>query len=243
MNSKLNKSGQHLSAEVLKTAKQLSKSRGNANYKLTFRWSAGHIRIKGNKDADKIAKEAADRNSSAGEDLPTYLRKQIKHSLSAMRQACNEEHKTRWKKVWSKSPQFCRIRYSNLLTPSSQKFLSYISNKEILRKSTSRIFQLRVGHAPLNQYLHRFKRVDSPHCPACGHFKETLEHFLLFCPSYEHERWLIKNAIGGYLPKIARLLTDPKLLRPLANFIEASGRYNLDSGTRDFPVRVSQPQR
>jgi hypothetical protein len=51
------------------------------------------------------------------------------------------------------------------------------------------------------------------------------------------------TCIGGYLPKIARLLTDPKLLRPLANFIEASGRYDLDSGTGDFPVRVSQPQR
>jgi hypothetical protein len=114
----------------------------------------------------------------------------------------------------------------------------YISNKEISRNSASRIFQLRVGHAPLNQYLHRFKRADSPRCPACGHPKETPEHFLLHCPSYEHERWPIKNAIGGRLPKIARLLTDPKLLGPLNNFIEVTGRYELDAGIGDFPVRA-----
>jgi hypothetical protein len=58
-----------------------------------------------------------------------------------------------------------------------------------------------------------------------------VEHFLLHCPSYDHEHWPIRNMLGGNLPKLARLLTSKKLLQPLANFIEAMGRFKLDTGT------------
>jgi len=85
--------------------------------------------------------------------------------------------------------------------------------------------------ASLNQYLDRFKRVDNPRCPACGHPKEMAEHFLLHRPSYVLERWPILNNLGGSLPKLSRLLSSTKLL---ANFIEASGRFEPGAGT--YPV-------
>ena len=66
---------------------------------------------------------------------------------------------------------------------------------------------------------------------ACGHPKETPEHFLLQCPIYAHERWPILNKLGGNIPKLSKLLTSAKLLLPLANFIEASGRFELDIRT------------
>jgi hypothetical protein len=37
----------------------------------------------------------------------------------------------------------------------------------------SLIFQLSMGHAPLNDYLRQFMKVDRPRCPACGTEKET----------------------------------------------------------------------
>ena len=92
----------------------------------------------------------------------------------------------------------------------------------------STIFQLRVGHAPLNAYLHRFKKVDSAQCPACGHPKETPEHYLLRCPKYAHERWPILRQMGGRPPKITQLLSNPKFLIPLANYMEATERFELD---------------
>jgi ribonuclease HI len=85
--SEMNKSGQHLTANLLQIAKQLHKRRGNGRFKLTFRWTAGHVGIARNEDADKEAKAVADRESSDKEDLPPCLCKKIGYSLSAIRQA------------------------------------------------------------------------------------------------------------------------------------------------------------
>ena len=223
--SEMKKSGQHLAANVLQIAKQILDHNRSRNFRLTFRWSAGHVGIKGNEDADKAAKAAAEGESSDRKDLPPCLRKEIGHSLSAARQARNEKIKIRWIKAWAKSPRFNRLRFEDLLTPHSQKYLKYISSGSITRKTASTIFQLRVGHAPLNVYLHRFKKVDSPQCPACGDPSETPEHFLLRCPNYAHERWPILKQARGRPPKITKLLSSAKLLIPLANYIEATGRF------------------
>jgi ribonuclease HI len=228
--SAMNKSGQHLAANLLQIAKQLHTRRGSSRFKLTFRWTAGHVGITGNEDADKEAKAAADGESSAKEDLPPYLRKKIGYSLSAIRQARNDKLKHQWAATWARSPRYRRYRFQDVLTPYSQKFLKYISAEGISRKTASLIFQLRVGHAPINQYLHRFKKIDSPRCPACGHPKETAEHYLLQCPKYAHERWPILQRSGGRPPKLTRLLSTAKLLGPLANYIEATGRFDTSSG-------------
>ena len=228
--SKMNKSGQHLAANLLKLAKQLKKRGGNGRFGLTFRWSAGHVGIEGNEDADKAAKRAAEGISSDSKDLPHHLRKTLSYSLSATRQSQNEKLKHRWMAMWSKSPRYHRISYPDLLTPYSQKFLKYISSEGVSRVAASRVFQLRVGHAPLNQYLHRFKKMTSSQCPACGHPAETVEHFLLKCPKYTHERWPLLNRIGRNPPKLEKILSDAELLVPLINYIEASERFKTGPG-------------
>jgi ribonuclease HI len=233
--SEMNKSGQHLAANLLQIAKQLHKRRGNGRFKLTFRWTAGHVGIAGNEDADKEAKATADGESSDKEDLPPCLHKKIGYSLSAIRQARNDKLKYKWAATWARSPRYHRCRFQDVLTPFSQKFIKYISAEGISRKTASIIFQLRVGHAPINQYLHRFKKVDSPQCPACGHPKETVEHYLLQCPKYVHERWPILSRSGGRPPKLTRLLSSAKLLGPLANYIEATSRFDINA--ENVPVR------
>ena len=123
-----------------------------------------------------------DGESSDSKNLPPCIRKEIGYSLSATWQAQNDKLKSRWTSNWAKSPRFNRLCFKDLLTPLSQKYLKFISNGNILRKTASIVFQLRVGHAPLNEYLHRFKNVNSLHCPACSHPKETPEHYLLNAP-------------------------------------------------------------
>ena len=47
-------------------------------------------------------------------------------------------------------------------------------------------------------------------------------------PSYTHERWPLLNGLKGSRPKLSRILASGKLLTPLANYIEATGRFELE---------------
>ena len=206
--SKMNRSGQHLAASILLLANRLKGQRRSTRFKLTFRWSAGHIGIARNEDADKEVKVVAEGDSSDTKDLPICLQKKIGYSLSATQQAHYKTLKHRWVTDWTASPQCNCLQLHDTLTPYSQKFLKYLSCKELSRQLASRIFQLRVGHVPLNAYLHRFKCVDNPRCPACGHPRETAEHFLLQCPNYMHKRWNITRREGGCCYVSTRCLPD-----------------------------------
>jgi ribonuclease HI len=59
VNSDMTKPGQHIAAAIHKIIKQLIPHTDNGRFKLTFRWSAGHVGIEGNEEADKEAKKAA----------------------------------------------------------------------------------------------------------------------------------------------------------------------------------------
>ena len=135
--TRMTKSGQHFAANILKQAKQLKKMGGNGRYGLTFRWSAGHVGIEGNEEADKEAKAVADRHSSDKKELPIYLRGQLSHIISAMQQAHFESLKRHWVEKWASSPRYQRLRFLDLLTPYSQKYMKYISNPDISRKTAS----------------------------------------------------------------------------------------------------------
>ena len=47
--------------------------------------------------------------------------------------------------------------------------------------------QLRTGMVRLNDYLHRIQATTSEQC-ACGHARETVEHFLFHCSLWEEQR-------------------------------------------------------
>jgi hypothetical protein len=111
--------------------------------------------------------------------------------------------------------------------PTSQKYLKHVSIPELSRLNASRVFQMRVGHAPLNYYLHKFRKVDSLHCPACGHPSETDKHFLLHCPKYTHKCWPILSQNHSSVPKIVKLLTSARMLIPLLTYMEATGRFQI----------------
>ena len=82
-------------------------------------------------------------------------------------------------------------------------------------------------HAPVNQYLKRIGKVDSAQCPACGAEEETIEHLLLRCPSYEHERWALARQARKQRKYMTMetLLGTPEMVIHLANYIDATNRF------------------
>jgi len=111
-------------------------------------------------------------------------------------------------------------------TPSS-KFLKLISNPKLSRSTASTIVQFRLTHILLNKYLKRIRMVDSTRCPACREDEESIEHFLLRCPSYAYERWTLTQHARKKRKALTleTILGDPEFILPLAAFTRVSGRF------------------
>ena len=220
--SELTHPGQYLAANFILTASQMRKKK-NKKYTLALRWTAGHTGIEGNEDADAEAKKAAAGRTSDTNLLPPILRRPLAISTTAVKQKHKEQLKKTWVNRWRESPRGKRITEMDNSTPS-RKFIQAISNPKLPRRSASAITQLRISHVPLNSYLSRFCKVNSAHCPACGENNETVEHFLLHCPGFAHERWALKRKAGDSLT-LASLLANEKTVLPLANYIDATHRF------------------
>lgn len=180
-------------------------------------------------------------HSSDTKDLPRYVRK-IKLSISALRQANKKERNETWKKDWQATKRYKRFKAKDTASPASQKFLALISDHMIPRRMASLIFQLRIGHSPLNSYLHRFQKVDSARCPACGDRRETTEHFLLQCPKFAHERWPLLALFNMRTPTLTDLLSNQKTIIPLINYIEATERLREKKEGHQEDAAVTQLQ-
>jgi len=224
--SALRNPGHHLAREILQVANRTQKRRRKGRYKLTIRWTAGHEGIKGNEDADREAKRAAEGLTPDKWALPPYLRKPLLINPAAAKRDHHEGLKKIWKKEWTATARGQKAARIDGTTPS-KKFLKSVSQTELSRIDASRIAQLRLGHAPVNKYLKRMGRVDSARCPACGDDEETPEHFLIHCPSYAHERW----ALAQQAIKLRKALTmetllgEPEMARTLAKYIRATNRF------------------
>lgn len=225
LQSELTNPGHHLAAEALRTAKHLQNRNRNANYTLTIRWTVGHVGIEGNKKADKEVKKAVDKHSSKKEDLPKYVHGRIKHSISTLWQANNKERNKAWIKEWQASTRHKCFMAMDTIPPASQKFLTLISDHRISQKLASLISQLRVSHAPLNNYLFYFKKTNSTRCPACSDLQETVEHFLLQCPKYAHKWWPLQAQLNRTHPSLIDILSNPKIIILLINYIDATKRF------------------
>ena len=213
------------------TAINLWKKRGAAKYSLTLRWTAGHVNIEGNEMTDKEAKLAAEGTTSETATLPKSLRKPLKHNKSAAKQHFKSGLNSIWRKEWQKSPRIERLKHIDPSLPS-QKFLKLTSDPKLSRKGASWLYQLRIGHFPLNAYLHRFKRTDSARCLACGYHSENPQHFLLDCPAYAHERWPLMAGESLANKEYTKLISDAKNAIPIVSFIQATGRFAQELGQR-----------
>ena len=126
---------------------------------------------KGNEAADELAKKAAEFGSSNDDLLPQFLRRTLPTSLSAVKQQIGDSAKKETKAWWKRSKHYKRI---NSIDPSlpSLRFIS--ATKELSRKQTSILTQLRTGHIPLNRHLYWINKSASPNCMHCPNLTEDV---------------------------------------------------------------------
>ena len=216
----------NIAREILWQGNMLQKNTHGKNFSLTLRWTAGHVGIPGNELADMEAKRAAGGLSSEQKSLPRFLRRELTLNPSALYRKRNAELKQKWKNRWRNSKRGKLLAKIDGKSPSP-RFLHAISKANISRRSASLITQLYIGHIPLNDYLRRFKKTDSARCPACGAGSETVAHFLLECPIYAHERWILAKRLNkrGKELTLENILGDKEAITPLSNYISATHRF------------------
>jgi hypothetical protein len=155
--------------------------------------------------------------------LSTPSRKPTKKALQTEIKKFAE---SKWKELWQAgdksgtAPHLRRIAKDNL----TQGWELYRSMPQ--RKACATLIQLRTGHCVLNNYLFRFKKVDSAECPQCGHANETVEHFLLECPHYWEERQVLRDEVGTRSMTLSGLLGDKKIVNATLQYVATTGCFN-----------------
>lgn len=109
------------------------------------------------------------------------------------------------------------------------------------RPEATMVAQLRSGHCPLNDYLHRFKAVDSPKCKLCKQC-ETVDHLLLQCRKFAGLRRVLLTEARkqSTAPNRTQLLTNPDLFEAVATFVRRSFRFYKARHRRYAPPRHQQ---
>jgi len=179
---------------------------------LTLRWVPGHEGVAGNERADREAKRAARALSSPEDDLPACLRDPLPISVSKVRQTFTSHFRSNLRTLSCPSP----------------------------RPHASLLIQLRSGHAPLQQYLHRIRRTPSSICPSCHAAKETVRHFLLDCPTYRRQREALTRSLGRSARSIKHL-SKGGVLKHLFRYIHATGRFAASLGNLEIHDGVDSP--
>ncbi|KAF5388427.1 hypothetical protein D9615_000843 [Tricholomella constricta] len=220
------------------------KERNRPNFKMKITWISGHSGAEGNELVDAAAKDAAQGTTSERHRLPKYLRGRLPVSVSALKQQHNSALKNRWNERWKKSPRFEKYRKYKDCFPSAG---FRRATKNITRRQHSLLIQLRTGHAPLNQHLHRMKVVDEPKCPHCPTEDETIRHYLYQCREYRYARTDLITRLGRDAHVAAILYGTKRGIKSLLQYVEDTARVkntfgdvtpsNIDDDEDDDPTQ------
>ena len=193
----------------------------NSSIKLKIRWSPGHVRIKGNKEADAAAKVAMEGVVSPKNEVPPLFRKPLPHSKSAAKQHFNARLKEVVVEAWYKAPQATRL--DGIITSTTVKNYQRVLAK-VDRVTGSLWTQLKMGHVRLNKHLKRINISQTDKCPACWRFTELVDHVLWHCHAYNEPHAEMHRKVNHSIRSIKGLLGNEKNIGPVAAFIRKTGR-------------------
>jgi hypothetical protein len=150
---------------------------------------------------------------------------QQKMTKQTQRQQIKELAKEVWDRAWNEKNPTTATHLRRIAGKAGTKVGPELY-KEVKGRATSALLaQLRTGHCGLNYYLCRFKKAESAECEMCGYEKETVEHYLVECPSFWRERRELRRKVGAGQMRIAILLGEKEAVRATMEYISATGRF------------------
>jgi ribonuclease HI len=192
---------------------------------ITFRWISSHSGVPGNERADKEAKRAAEGHSSRRNLLPAMLRRPLPKSATATKRVFRDKIVAEWTARRNTSKRKGRMDLIDpSFTPSRyQKLISSLS-----RNSSTTLNRLRSNHAPLNAFLHRIKRADSPTCTKCEQADETIRHYLFECQAFRETRRETLDGLGRDSRNTSFLFSTAKGTKALLKYVKGTKRLDPD---------------
>ena len=94
--------------------------------------------------------------------------------------------------------------------------------KSLNRNESTLINRLRSNHLPLNVFLHRIRRGDSPTCSRCNLSDETIRHYLFECTAYRQIRRETLDGLGRNSRDTRFLLSTKKGIEAVMRYVKAT---------------------
>ena len=193
------------SSPLLSNIFQLHNRLTNNDVEIHFIWIPGHSGIQGNERADRLAKEALQKNNIT----------QIPVEYQSIKAAIRHAIMKGWQTQWTNTTQATQLRR---IKPKTEIWTS--ANREN-RREEKVLARLRLGHTA---YTHAYIYTQDPRptCATCRH-PQTVEHILILCPNYRiQRRQMVRFCTRQQIPfTLATLLDDthPELLHLLFSFL------------------------
>ncbi|QRW27253.1 COG4 transport domain-containing protein [Rhizoctonia solani] len=181
--------------------------------KVELHWVPGHEGVEGNDRADALANEG-------GTKPPMHSHNR---SITWSKAEATRNASLTWSHLWSSQPH-SRFVSEHIRRNPSLSLHPFFKAFPYHRAIHARLIQVIMGHAFLGEYRERFRPDDDPSCP-CGAPRQTLDHVLRACPSFDLARHTLREVSGPMLS--STLFGTTAGLRAVAKFLNSTDAFKL----------------